>query len=104
MLKVRVIKSVGCFKCKNYLKQLRKQNYDFIIYDADDDKNQKELDAWKINAMPVVQIVDDEDDFKVVHQFTPGGWSTRSIDTQIKVLAKKKTPKPELKKEKENDN
>jgi len=90
MLRARVIKSQGCFKCKIYLKQLKKQNYDFIIYDADNKANEKQLDAWKINAMPVVQIVDDEADFKVLYQFPPGGWSTRSIDAKIKILAKTK--------------
>ena len=75
------------------MKRLKKQGYAFIIYDADDKKNTKQLDAWKIDAMPVVQIVDDEDDFKVLHQFPPGGYSTRSIDREIQILSKKKKQK-----------
>ncbi|MHA2279375.1 MAG: hypothetical protein ACXAC5_00580 [Promethearchaeota archaeon] len=88
MLKVRVIKSEGCFRCKNYLKQLKLQNFDHLIYDADLKENQEELNKWKVDMMPVVQIVDDEAEFKVVHQFPPGRWSTRSINAKVKALAK----------------
>jgi len=84
MLRPRVIKSVGCFKCKNYLKQLQLQKYEFLIYDADLPENQEQLDTWKIDAMPVVQIIDDEDDNKVVHQFPPGRYSPRVINAKIK--------------------
>ena len=89
MLKARVIKSEGCFKCKNYLKHLKLQKYDFLIYDADDKANTKELDKWKIDAMPVVQIVDVDNECKVLHQFPPGRLSIRSLDRQIKILSKK---------------
>ena len=91
MFKARIIKSEGCFKCKNYLKSLNKQGYDFIIYDADLKENQPQLDLWKINAMPVVQIVKIKEDnnIEMVFQFPPGSLSTRLIETKITELKKK---------------
>lgn len=93
MFQVRVIKSEGCFKCKNYLKILTAQKYSFVIYDADLPENQKQLDDWKIDAMPVVQIIDQKNDgtTEIVFQFAPGRWSTRSIDAKISELKKEKS-------------
>lgn len=90
MLKPRIIKSAGCPRCKIYLKTLAKQNYDCIIYDADLPENQKELDSWKINVMPVVQIVDVKEDGtqEVKHQFPPMPLAPRRIDDKIKQLEK----------------
>lgn len=95
MLKPRIIKSAGCPRCKIYLKTLARQEYEHIIYDADLKENQKELDEWKINMMPVVQIVDVKDDGtqKVVFQFAPGQWSARHINTKIKALNKEQEKK-----------
>jgi hypothetical protein len=90
MLKARVIKSAGCFRCKSYLKELKARQFDHLIYDADLQENQEQLDKWKVNMMPVIQIVDDEAEFKVVHQFPPGRWSIKSINAKINALAKKK--------------
>jgi glutaredoxin len=96
MLKPRIIKSSGCPRCKIYLKTLSKQGYDYIIYDADLKENQKELDKWKINMMPVVQIVDIKDkdgETEMVFQFPPGQYSSRHIDAKIKALNKEREKK-----------
>lgn len=91
MVKTRVISSVGCPKCKFYLTVLRKQGFEFDVYDADDQKNQKELDEWRISSMPVVQIIDIKEDgtIKKLWQFPSGQISPRSIRTKIKMLEKK---------------
>lgn len=95
MLKPRVIKSAGCARCRIYLKTLAKQKYEHLIYDADLKENQKELDEWKINMMPVIQIVDVKDDGtqEKVFQFPPGQFSSRSIDAKIKALNKERKEK-----------
>lgn len=90
MLKPRIIKSIGCPRCRIYLKTLSKQKYDYLIFDADLKENQKQLDEWRINSMPVVQIVNVKDDGvqEKVFQFPPGQLSPRSIDAKIKALNK----------------
>ncbi len=95
MLKPRIIKSVNCDRCRIYLKTLNAQNYEHIIYDADLSENTKELDSWKINAMPVVQIVDVKDDGtqEMIYQFSPGEYSPRTINGQIKALNKEREKK-----------
>ncbi len=95
MLKPRIIKSAECPRCKIYLKTLGRQGYEHLIYDADLKENEKELDGWKINKMPVVQIVDVKDDGtqEFVFQFSPGQWSSRHIDNKIKALNKEREKK-----------
>jgi len=95
MLKPRIIKSAKCPRCKIYLKTLSLQKYDYLIFDADLKENQKELDQWKINMMPVVQIVDVKDDGtqEKVFQFPPGQFSPRSIESKIKALNVEKNKK-----------
>lgn len=93
-LKPRIIKSAGCPRCKIYLKTLAKQGYEHLIYDADLPQNQKELDQWKINMMPVVQIVEEKDgSYDVVHQFPPGQFAPRAINAKIKALEKEREEK-----------
>lgn len=95
MLKPRIIKSVDCARCRIYLKTLSKQNYEHLIFDADLKENQKQLDEWKINMMPVVQIVDVKEDGtqEKVFQFPPGQFSSRSIDAKIKEITKEQEKK-----------
>lgn len=95
MLKPRIITSAGCPRCKIYLKTLAKQKYEHIIYDADSKKNTKEMDNWKINMMPVVQIVDVKDDGtqEMVFQFPPGQFAPRHINNKIKALKTKQEKK-----------
>jgi len=95
MLKPRIIKNKSCPRCRIYLKTLARQKYDHLIFDADLEENQKELDEWRINTMPVVQIVDVKDDGtqKMVFQFPPAPISPRQIDTQIKILNKQRGTK-----------
>ena len=86
MLKPRIVKSIHCKDCRHYLKVLDEQNFDYLIYDADDEANLKQLDEWKISFMPVVQIVDVKSDGseEFVSQLPPGQWSVRAIDGRIK--------------------
>ena len=95
MLKPRIIKSVNCGHCHIYLKQLATQKYKHLIYDADLPENTKELDSWKINTMPVIQVVDVKDDGtqEMIHQFPPGPFSPRIIDAKIKALNKEREKK-----------
>lgn len=95
MLQPRVIKTVNCPNCRLYLKALAKQGYEHLIYDADLKKNMKELDSWKINVMPVVQIVDVKDDGtqEMIYQFPPGSYSPRIIEGKIKALNKERGEK-----------
>ena len=95
MLKPRIIKSVNCDRCCIYLKQLNAQNYEHLIYDADLPENTKELDSWKINNMPVIQIVDVKENGtqEMIHQFPPGPYCARIINAKIKALNKKREKK-----------
>lgn len=95
MLKPRIIKSVKCDHCHIYLKQLAAQKYDHLIYDADLPENTKELDDWKINAMPVIQIVDVKENGtqEMIHQFPPGPFSPRIVNAKIKALNKEREKK-----------
>lgn len=95
MLKPRIIKSINCDRCRIYLKQLAAQKYEHLIYDADLPENTKELDGWKINVMPVIQIVDVKEDGtqETVHQFPPGPYSPRIVDAKIKALNKEREEK-----------
>jgi len=90
MFVTRVITSKNCPKCKFYTKVLSMQKYEYEIYDADLDENSEQLDKWKITSMPVVQIVEHQDngDSVVMHQFVPGQISTRAIETKKSMIAK----------------
>lgn len=82
MLTTRIVTRDGCPICKFYIKTLSKQKYQFEQYDADVKENQKQLDGWRITDMPVVQIIEHQSigDPLVVHQFLPGGVSSRAIE------------------------
>lgn len=86
MLFFRLISSKDCDKCKAYKNVLDKQGFAYEEYDADNTENQVQLDAWKIDDMPVVQIVHRLDDGTeiVKCQFLPGAVSTRSLNHKMK--------------------
>lgn len=88
MLKTRILKSDDCPKCRVYLSQLEKQKYQYEVYDGDAIENQKQLDEWKVNTFPVVQIIDDNG--KVLYQFLPGNISPRVIEFKKAQLEKKR--------------
>ena len=71
---VRIIKSNDCLICAGYIPRLQKQGYEFEIYDGEDPVNDAQLDEWKIDIFPVVQIIsrDTNDKVTVEHQFAPG--------------------------------
>ena len=87
-LATRIIKSNNCKICKSYLERLDSQGFKYEIYDADDPKNQKQLDEWRVEKMPVVQIVEIKKDEVIVrYQFASGTYSPRMINykkSQIK--------------------
>ena len=90
MLKTRVIiVPKGCNFCKTYIKILNNQKFPFETYDGDVKENQDDLDKWKVNAFPVVQIIDGN---KVVHQFPyrQGGWAPRLIKGKMAELERKR--------------
>ncbi len=91
MLKPRIIKSAGCLICRAYIKKLKAQKYDFLIYDADLKEHTEQLDKWKIDKMPVVQIVDVKEDGteEFVSQLAQGRWSARYIDGKIAEIKKR---------------
>ena len=87
----RIVKSDDCKICKKYLPRLKEQGFAYEIYDADDPKNQDELDEWKIEKMPVVQIVEVKGLKRILkYQFAPGPFSTRIINYKIQQLKKAK--------------
>jgi len=84
MLKARVIKSKDCPRCAAYLARLTQLKFPHIVYDVADG-SKEDLDKWRINDMPIVQLVDTETSevhfqFKYVQQ----GWSPRAIKHKIK--------------------
>lgn len=82
----RIISSVNCPTCKFYLKELARMQFSHEIYDADDEKNQSQLDVWKISNMPVVQLVDEN--HNLLYQFQVGTIGPRIIERKIKILLK----------------
>ena len=82
MLKVRVIGSENCDKCRQLIRQYKKVGLPVERYDADAPENQKQLDAWKIINMPVVQIVDEKG--KKLEQFRWGRVIPETIRRHMK--------------------
>ncbi|KKN26826.1 hypothetical protein LCGC14_0870850 [marine sediment metagenome] len=80
---VRIISSINCSKCKGYLERLDKRGYNYSAYNADDPKNQQQLDEWKVRDMPVIQIINGD---KVMYQFPPGTYSPRLLEQKIEDL------------------
>jgi len=81
MLIVRIIKTQECSICEMWLPRLDQQGFLYETFDADALGNQKQLDEWKIDDLPVVQIVNraNDDTETVKYQFAPGSWSVRAI-------------------------
>lgn len=78
---VRIISKDTCVKCKSYLARLDAQGFQYSKYDADAEENQKQLDEWNVDEVPVVHIL--ADDGKILHPFPPGSFSVRAINHQI---------------------
>lgn len=89
---VRIVKSEDCENCKTYLPRMRKQGYQFEVYDGDADENQDELDHWKVDVFPVVQIISRDEDGKVEveFQFPPGKMPVARMIDPIKERVEKK--------------
>jgi len=84
--KVRVITSKKCPKCKVYVSRLRRAEMAFETYDSDAQENQPLLDQWKIEEVPVVQILSSSG--AVAFQFPTGTFSPRAIKHKIAELNK----------------
>lgn len=87
-MRTRIITKEDCQKCKLYLRTLRDQGIKFEIYKSEDPGHQENLDKWRIEDMPVVQIIDESD--KILHQFPHGMFSSRAIKHKIKMLKENK--------------
>ncbi len=85
MLVIRVIESIDCWKCKAFLKGLDQQGVAYKKYSADDSKNEAQLDAWNIDDLPVVQLIEPNTN-EVKWTFPPGGVSMRTVRYKIKDL------------------
>ncbi len=85
-MNVRIIKNKVCTICEGYLPRLDKQGFKYDVYDADDPAHQEQLDEWKVEKMPVIQLVDDAGSVK--YQFSPGTFSPRAINYKIAQLEK----------------
>lgn len=85
---VRVISSKECHKCQDYKNELDSLGFKFVIFDADAEENQQQLDAWYIDDMPVVQIVQPETNI-VLYQFPPGKQKVSIIQFKINQLIRK---------------
>jgi len=79
---VRIVKSNDCPICASYIPRLQKQGYKFDLYDGDAPQNEKQLDEWKIDKFPVVQIVYRDGKNEVVKYQFPAGktYAPRFID------------------------
>ena len=86
-MRVRIVKSENCKLCQIYIASLKKQNFDFDIYDGDAEENQKQLDEWKVFEFPVVQIVDGD---AILYQFPHGNFKIKSIMHKMSQLQKGK--------------
>lgn len=77
MWTTRIITRAECTRCKSYIERLRKLNYKFQIME-ESTQNSKQLDEWKIEKVPVVQILVDG---KLVNggQMPPGEFSPLAI-------------------------
>jgi len=83
----RIIKKRDCKICEPWLKVLDRQDFPYIIYDADDSTNQQQLDDWRITNMPVLQLIEGTE---VLYQFPPGRYSVRLIKAKMEELKDKK--------------
>ena len=91
----RIIKSKKCSICDKYLPRLKEKGVEYEIYDADAPGNQEELDEWKIEKMPVVQIVEIKDNREriVRYQFSSGTFCAKVINYKIKQIMEKEAKK-----------
>jgi len=100
MLRVRIIASKTCEKCKHYMHRLRKQGFGFEFYDGDADENQDQLDEWLVEDFPVVQIVEEVEGVDLVrYQCAPGTFSPRFLNRKIKEIQKEDTAETKTEKE-----
>jgi len=81
-MKVRVITAKDCPKCRMYVRNLVTVKFAYEIYDGDAEENQEQLDAWKVEEFPVIQLLDN--DGKLHYQFPPGAVAPRVIEAQIR--------------------
>ena len=85
-----VVKFGSCYKdalesLRRDLKQVVKEEKEFVIYDADkaDEEGKKMLDTWRVADMPIIQIVDDDGKIHYQFPFVDQGMSPRSINHMI---------------------
>jgi len=71
--------------CKIMKDICRNHKVEYVTYDADAPEHQAQLDQWGIDEMPVMQIIDDNDNVK--HQFFPGLVSIRAITIMMGRIA-----------------
>lgn len=86
-MKVRIIKTEKCSDCRLYIKQLDTVGFVYESMDGNDPQFSKEMDEWKIDKMPVVQILSDSGE--LLYQFPPGSFPPMFINKKIKELEKK---------------
>ncbi len=89
-MRIRIIKSETCDNCKKYLNHLDKLGFtDYDLYDADDPQNQKELDVWGIDDMPIIQVYED-DKVHYTFPYCARGQSPRNLRYKIAVCKEAK--------------
>lgn len=90
MWAVRIIKKEGCAICKSFIERLSlDKTFTFDVMDADAPDLQKQMDEWKIDEVPVVQIYDTDGKLPPFH-FPPGTFSKSTILAKRDLLTKKK--------------
>ena len=87
-VKVRIVKNRDCKICEVYLPRLDEIGFLYEIYDAEEPGREQQLDEWKIDEMPVVQVVDDAG--AVLYQFPPGTIAARAIKYKMRQLERGK--------------
>ena len=89
-MRIQIITSKDCLLCKSFLARLAKVKFtDFEEYDADDPNNKAELDGWRINNMPVIQIVNSDGVVKYRFPYSEDGYSPRSMKYKRDELQRK---------------
>lgn len=89
---IRIVKSKDCPRCRAYIKQLDTVGFKYSVYDADAPENQKQLDEWKIDIMPVVQVI--KEDGSLLEQLSRGEFSPRFLNARLAYWEKKYDNKP----------
>lgn len=79
-LKIRVFFSKTCKRCAIYIPELQKSNFNPILIDIEDEKNNDLVDRFSVEETPYTQIIDSN---KIIASFH-GVLSPEFLRSQLK--------------------